>query len=177
MQDKEMIVKGLEWIIRHKEMLYKRNKDFEDNELELLDRTSLLMDRALIIHKSNKWSTIPLLLEVLNAHLSYCWKYMTDDEWKSFIDKIIGGLSEWKDTVESDDKESLYESMVTTISYSGDALVEAMFSGKRKTTPEKWETEKTLDERTDRVEKEISEIRERLGRLEEASGFLFSHLK
>lgn len=46
MSDKEMVVKGLDWVINHKEILYERNKDFDDNELMLLDRTSLLMDRA-----------------------------------------------------------------------------------------------------------------------------------
>lgn len=177
MQDKEMVVKGLEWIINHKEMLYERIKDFDDNELRLLDKTSLLLDRVLIISKSNKWAAIPQMLEILYNHLSACWDYMTDDEWKRLMDKIVTGLSEWKEAVESEDTEYLYESMINTISYSGDALVEMMFSSKRKTTPEEWETKKTLDERTDKVEKNLNEIKKRLGRLEEASGFLFSHIK
>ena len=177
MSDKEMTVKGLDWIINHKEMLYKRNKDFDDNELGLLGMTSLLMDRVLIIHKSSKWSAIPLMLEILQSQLTYCWEYMTEDEWKSLVDKIVKGLSEWKIAVESDDKESLYESMITTISYSGNALLEAKFSGKRKTTPKEWETERAIDERTDRVEKDLNEIKKRLGRLEEASEFLFSRIK
>jgi hypothetical protein len=176
MSDKEMVAKGLEWIINHKEMLYERNKNFDDNELKLLDRTSLLMNRALIIHKSNKWSAIPLMLEILYNHLASRWEYMTDDEWKSSIDKIMKGLSEWKDAVESDDKESLYESMITTISHSGDALVEAMFTGKRKTTPEEWETEETIDERIGRVEENLEEIKKRLDRQEETSKFLFSRI-
>lgn len=177
MSDKEMTVKGLDWIINHKEILYERNKDFDDNELELLGMTSLLMDRALIIQKSSKWAAIPLMLEILSSQLSYCWEYMTEDEWKSLVDKIVTGLSDWKDAVESDDKESLYESMITTISYSGNAFLEAWFSGKRKTTPEEWETEREIDERTDRVEKDLNEIKKRLGRLEEASEFLFSRIK
>lgn len=171
-----MIVKGLEWVINHKEVLYERNKDFEDNELRLLDRTSLLMDRVLIIQKSNKWATIPQMLEILYTQLSYCWEYMTDDEWKNLVDKIITGLSEWKEAIESEDKESLYESMITTMAYSGNALVEAMFSGKGKTTPEEWETEKTIDERIDRVEENLEEIKKRLDRQEETSKLLFSRI-
>ena len=174
MSDKEIVVKGLEWIINHKEILYTRNKNFDDNELRLLDRTSLVMDRAFIIHKSNKWAAIPLMLEILYNHLASRWEYMTDDEWKNIIDKIVMGLSEWKEAVESDDKESLYESMITAISHSGDALVEVMFTGKRKTTPEEWETEETIDERIGRVEENLDEIKERLDRQEETSKFLFS---
>lgn len=177
MQDKEMVAKGLEWIINHKEMLYERNKNFDDNELRLLDRTSLLLDRVLIMQKSNKWSAVPLMLSVLYTHLSACWEYMTDDEWKSLIDKIVAGLSEWREAVESEDKESLYESMITTISYSGDALVEAMFTGKRKVTPEEWETEETIDERIDSVEKDLEEIKKKLDRQEKTSEFLFSRIK
>jgi hypothetical protein len=177
MSDKEMAVKGLDWIINHKKILYATNKDFDDNELRLLDRTSLLMDRAFIIQKSSKWSAIPLMLEILYSQLTYCWEYMTEDEWKSLVDKIVTGLSDWKDAVESEDKESLYESMITSISYSGNALLEARFSGKGKTTPEEWETERAIDERTDRVEKDLNEIKRRVGRLEEASEFLFSRIK
>ena len=177
MQDKEIVVKGLEWIINHKEMLYSRNKNFDDNELRLLDKTGLVMDRVLIIHKSKKYSAIPLMLGISSAHISTCWKYMTEDEWKSLIDKFVAGLSEWKDAVESDDKESLYESMLATISYSGNALVETLFSGKRKTTPEEWETEETIDERIDSVEEDLEEIKKKLDRQEKTSEFFFSRIK
>lgn len=101
---------------------------------------------------------------------------MTEDEWKSHVDKIVTGLSDWKDAVESDDKGSLYESMITTISYSGNAFLEAGFSGKRKTTPEEWETEETIDERIGRVEENLEEIKKRLDRQEETSKFLFSRI-
>ena len=177
MSDKEIAVKGLEWIINHKEILYERNKDFDDNELRLLDKTGLVMDRVFIIHKLNKWSAIPPMLSTLYAHLSSCWEHMTEDEWKYLVDKIVTGLSEWKEAVESEDKESLYESMITTISYSGDALVEILFTGKRKTTPEEWETERTLDERIDRAKEDIEEIKKKLDRQEKISEFLFSRMK
>lgn len=179
MQDKEMVAKGLEWIINHKKMLYERNKNFDDNELRLLDRTSLILDRVLIMQKSNKWSAVPLMLGVLYTHLSARWEYMTDDEWKSLIDKIVAGISEWREAVESEDKESLYESMITTISYSGDALVEAMFTGKRKVTPEEWETEKTLkerDERIKKVEREISGLEGKLDKQVDITKFIFSRI-
>ena len=177
MSDKEIVVKGLEWVINQKEMLYTRNKDFYDNELELLIRTSLVMDRSLIIQKSNKWSAIPLMLNILYEHLSICWKYMTEDEWKNLVDKIVMKLSEWKEAVESEDKESLYESMINTILYSGHLVAKVMFSGKRVTTPEEWETAMALDERMDRMEKSLDEIGKRLDRQEEASKFLFSRIK
>lgn len=177
MSDKEIVVNGLEWVINHKEILYKRNRDFGNNELELLIRTSLVMDRALIIHKSNKWSAIPLMLNILYDHLLVCWKYLADDEWKNLIDKIVMKLSEWKEAVESEDKESLYESMISTILCSGDVVATVMFSGKRVTTPKEWETERILDERMDRVEKYLEEIEKRLNIQEETSEFLFSRIK
>ena len=177
MSDKEIVVNGLEWIINHKEILYERNKDFDSNELSLLDSTSLIIDRAFIINKSNKWSTIPLMLSVLYNHLSVCWEYMTDDEWKSLVDNSVRGLSKWKEAVESEDKKSLYESMITTLSYSGEAVAEAVFSSKRKTISKEWETEMTLNERIDRVEENLKEIEVRLNRQEETGKFLFDHIK
>lgn len=176
MQDKEMVVKGLEWIINHKGMLYGRIKDFDDKELGLLDKTSLLLDRVLIISKSNKWAAIPQMLEILYNHLSACWDYMTDDEWKRLMDKIVTGLSEWKEAVESEDTEYLYESMINTISYSGDALVEMMFSSKRKTTPEEWEIEKTLDERIEKVGRGVAVLEDKLTKQEDINESLFDYI-
>ncbi|MBK5190049.1 MAG: hypothetical protein JJE19_00910 [Methanosarcinales archaeon] len=164
MLDKVIVIKGLEWIINHKEMLYQRNKDFEDNELGLLNNMSLVMDRALIINKSGEWSVITLMLNVLYNQLSACWEYMTEDEWKIFMDRIVTELSNWKAAVESDDKKALYESVIFTITYTGNANVEAMFSGKRKTTPEEWQIEKTMDERIEKVESDIAAMEDILNR-------------
>lgn len=165
MSDKEIVVNGLGWIINHKEVLYERNKDFDDNELRLLDSMSLVMDRALIINKSNKWSAIPLMINVLYTQLSVCWEYKKEDEWIIFIDKIVTELSKWKEAIESDDKESLYESMTFTISYAGNAVAEMMFSGKRKTTPEEWE-----------IEKDIAVLEDKLTKQEDINESLFNYI-
>ncbi len=176
MPDKEIVVKGIEWIINHKEMLYKRNKNFDDHELTLLNKTSLAMERALIIHKSNKWSTIPLTISILYSHLSSCWEYLTDEEWQKLVDEIMTWLSEWKNAVELEDKESLYESMRTMLSYSGNIVMGIMFTGKRKITPEEWEKEKTLKERDERIEGKLSELEGKLNKQVDITKFILNRI-